>query len=324
MLEAKRAALNQNRSVIRGCYTDCGPQRDENEDACALPPAGADEERRGTALAAGDGVGGRAGGAAASRDAVNYLQAFFYAEGGSERHGARLQESVEAVNALNRFTQKRLGEVGTRLTTLVAAVVYRDRIWIANVGDSRAYLVRASNGEFRQLTEDHSQHNQRIKAGLGDDSDEQSERDGIITRAIGWDDDLQVDLYRCQWAPGDRLILCTDGLASLLPEVMAEIVLNHPPQEAAEALVLRANEEDGSDNSTAIVAAWQYPATTLASQVDLPPAPVSPSKSRPLYFVGSFVLGVLSTAILFVSVTMYFKNIIIILIGIIQLYFMFK
>lgn len=304
MLEPKTASLNQYGAVIRGSYTDRGRRRAENEDAYALPPAGVDEEQLGTLLVVADGVGGRACGAVASQDAVHYLQAFYYAKRGSGRYSTRLRESVEAVNAFNRFTQKHLEERGGRLTTLVAAVIYRDRIWIANVGDSRAYLVRVSNGELRQLTEDHSQHNQLIKAGLADESDEESQYDGIITRAIGLEDELQVDLYRCQWEPGDRLILCSDGLASLLPEVMAEIVLKHTPQEAAKALVFHANEEDGSDNSTAIVATWEAPFTAPLSQ----PVMASFSKKQFFYLVEGFILGFLSAVIWFLYFNSYTQH----------------
>ena len=290
MFESETRPLIMPSSVIRGSYTDRGPQREENQDACALPPVAVDEERLGTLLVVADGVGGRAGGAAASRDAVHYLQALYYAKSGSEQHDERLRQSVEMVNALNRLTQQRLGQTGGRLTTLVAAVVYHDRIWVANVGDSRAYLVRASNGQRRQLTEDHSQYNQLIKAGL---VDENLKSEGVITQAIGLKDQLQVDIYRYHWQPGDRLILCSDGLSSLRPEVMADMALNYAPQEAAQALVFRANVQDGSDNSTAIVAGWGSRSDKQKRQ------DVGPSWKRTFfYMVAGFLLGGVLSALL--------------------------
>ncbi|GIK40858.1 MAG: hypothetical protein BroJett011_46910 [Chloroflexota bacterium] len=235
--------------VSRGAHSDRGRQRSHNEDAYALPPPGADESARGTLLVVADGVGGLAGGAAASREAVHYLQALYYAQTGSDPLEDRLRECVQAVNLFNRAAQQRFDQSGQRLTTLVAAVVYNETIWVANVGDSRAYLVQAKDQQRRQLTEDHSFG----KTG----SDSPDEQAGAITQAIGLEEQCQVDIYRYQWQPGDRLILCSDGLAYLTAPVMVQLALHNSPQTAAEALVARANTEDGSDNSTAIVIGWE-------------------------------------------------------------------
>ena len=239
--------------VGRGAHSDRGQQRSHNEDAYALPPPGADEANCGTLLVVADGVGGLAGGAAASWEAVHYLQALYYAQTGPDPLGDRLRECVQAINLLNRAAQQWLGQTGQRLTTLVAAVVHNETIWVANVGDSRAYLVQASDQQRRQLTEDHS----FSKAGSAPQTDSADEQAGAITQAIGLEEQCQVDIYRYQWQPGDRLILCSDGLTCLTAPMMAQLVLHDPPQAAAEALVAQANTEDGSDNSTAIVVGWE-------------------------------------------------------------------
>ena len=280
--------------ISRGGSSDRGLQRERNEDAFALPSAGAEEARLGTLLVVADGVGGLPGGAAASWDAVHYLQALYYAGAGPDHPGDRLRRCVEMVNLLNRAAQQRLGQIGERLTTLVAAVVYNDYIWIANVGDSRAYLVQA-NATWRQLTEDHSV----TRTDQAGDPDQPRRRTGAITRAIGLEKRCQVDVYRYQWQPGDRLILCSDGLARLAIPAMAQTALHYPPQAAAEALIAQANKEDGSDNSTVVVASWE---NSPAPEVAQEKVRFQPQQSRSIWkslviFIMGLILGGVSTMV---------------------------
>lgn len=264
----------------RACYSDRGKQREHNEDACALPGNGADEVGLGTLLALADGTGGLPGGGAASQAAVNYLQAFYYAAAGPDHPADRLRSAFEAVNALSRLAQRQLGLEQGYLTTLVAAVILSDQVWVANVGDSRAYLIQAADRQIQQLTEDHSGHVRNVKAGLVQDDNPTSRHSGIITRAIGLQDSCQVDTYHYTWAPGDRLVLCSDGLAGLAADDFVAIVLEKPPASAAMELVGRAVQLDGSDNCTAVVAACQPPNFPMAAS----PAATHPDTmpSRPL------------------------------------------
>ncbi len=235
--------------------TSAGRLRSRNEDAWSLPASGADEANFGTLIVVADGVGGLEGGGEASREAVAYLQALYYAQMGTEHLGDRLRECVEAVNALNRLESARHPNPGAwRLTTLVAAVLAGEHLWVANVGDSRAYLVQAANRQRRQLTEDHSGQVRAAKAGLAGGGDLDPRANGLITRAVGLSDSCQVDLYHYTWSEGDALILCTDGLSSLDASEVSEITLGLDAAEAARALVEEAVARDGSDNCTAIVA----------------------------------------------------------------------
>jgi len=251
------ARLTRPGSVLsRACSTAVGPARQRNEDACSLPPDGSDEVRLGCLLAVADGVGGLPDGGQASQEAVNYLQALYYADSGPQHPADRLSACFEMVNAINRQSRKHPGIQEGRLTTLVAAVVLRDQIWVANVGDSRAYLVRAEDGQRHQLTEDHSERNRWVKAGLTNGLQINGNASSGITRAIGLEEHCQVDTYHYTWAPGDRLVLCSDGLACLNPEEMAVLANEGDVEQAADELVARAIEKDGSDNSTVIVSAW--------------------------------------------------------------------
>lgn len=252
--------------IQRACYSDPGKQDKQNEDACALPSPGVDETSLGTLLAIADGIGGLPGGGEASQEAVHNVQTLYYAAPNPDNLPDRLRQSVEQVNALNRLTQRQLGLEKGHLTTLVAAVIHTDQIWVANVGDSRAYLVKADGRHLIQLTEDHSGHVRNVKVGLVSNADLASRESGVITRAIGLQDDCQVDIYHYTWTPGDRLMLCSDGLSHLMPEVMISTILDDLPEKAAHDLVANAIEMDGSDNCTAVVAAW-----LLSDQSDFDP-----------------------------------------------------
>lgn len=251
------ARLTRPGSVLsRACSTAAGPARQRNEDACSLPPAGADEAHLGCLLAVADGVGGLPDGGKASREAVDYLQALYYADSGPQHPADRLSACFEMVNAINRQSRHHPGMQEGRLTTLVAAVVLRDQIWVANVGDSRAYLVKNEDGQRHQLTEDHSERNRWVKAGLTNGLLLNGHASSGITRAIGLEERCQVDTYHYTWTTGDRLVLCSDGLACLAPDEMAALASQGQVENAADELVARAVEKDGSDNCTVIVAAW--------------------------------------------------------------------
>lgn len=237
-------------------HTDPGRVRTQNEDACALPSPGADVDHLGILLTVADGVGGLSGGQAASQQAVTHLQALYYATSGQTHPGDRLREAVEGVNALNRLTQRREGFTTGYLTTLIATLLQDEQVWVANVGDSRAYLIQARARQRRQLTEDHSSHVRLVKAGILTTQDDPGDTKRTITRAIGLSDQCQVDIYHYTWQPGDALVLCSDGLASVPDQEMIEWTLNLPSALAAKTLVERAVQLDGGDNTTAIVARW--------------------------------------------------------------------
>lgn len=271
--EASRTAAAG--AVQRACFSVAGPQRLENEDACSLPPPGADEARLGVLLALADGVGGLPGGAESSRAAVSYLQALYYASEGPAQPPERLRRCVEAVNALNRLAHHQEGGEEGYLTTLVAAVLLNEQVWVANVGDSRAYLFQSPAGQGFQLTEDHSGRVQILKSGLHGSEEAAQAAGSGITRAIGLTARCQVDIYHYTWSPGDCLVLASDGLASLSPEAMAAIALENPVQEAARLLVQAAARLDGSDNASAVAARWE---PSGAAQ-GFPSRPVSPETS---------------------------------------------
>jgi serine/threonine protein phosphatase PrpC len=139
-------------------------------------------------------------------------------------------------------------------TTAVSILIDGKTSYIAHVGDSRAYLVRQDKVE--QLTEDHSFVARQIKAGVLTAEEARSHRmRNVIYRSLGYQEDVEVDVQVREVQPGDRFLLCSDGLSGHVeaPEIF-DYLTQYGPQEAARRLVDLACERGGEDNITVIVA----------------------------------------------------------------------
>jgi protein phosphatase len=225
-----------------------------------------------------DGMGGYAGGEVAAEIAAEVVGQRFADE--STARGL-----TEAVQFANRTIFERGGQPGLEGmgTTLVAAAIVTtaggERLLIANVGDSRGYLLR--DGVLRQLTEDHSVAAELVRMGRIEE-DEEVEHPGrhVLTRALGVAIDVVPDVVELEPRDGDRLLLCSDGLSNELGEPELHLLLEvGEPSDAARALVAAANAHGGLDNITAVVAdvADVAPASTSAP-VEVPAAaPVAAS-----------------------------------------------
>lgn len=173
-------------------------------------------------LVAADGVGGIPGGEVASRTAVDTLAEALRAAG-DEPPDAALRRAFAAANNAVRAGQH--GDLARMSTTLVAAIVGDGVAWVANLGDSRAYLV--ADGEARQLTLDHSWVEEGIRSGeLAPDDPLVALNRHVITRAIGLDASAAVDVFGpIDVAPGSVLLLCTDGLHGVLDDrAIADVI----------------------------------------------------------------------------------------------------
>jgi serine/threonine protein phosphatase PrpC len=147
------------------------------------------------------------------------------------------------------------GRNHTAGTTCTAIAMLPEVIHIAHAGDSRAYLL--SGGVFRQLTDDHSVVGEMVRKGmLSKEAAVRHPHRNVITKAVGLRGELDVDIMESvPVAPGDRMLLCSDGLYSMLGDKeIAEITANGTPDKVCKRLVKRAKEEGGSDNITVIVA----------------------------------------------------------------------
>lgn len=224
-----------------GSRTDIGCLRDHNEDSLVVTPP---------LFAVADGMGGHAAGEVASEIAVRVL---------SERapehpDGVALGRAVEEANrAVIQAAHEGRGRQGMG-TTMTAAMLEGERLVIAQVGDSRAYLLH--QGKLQQLTRDHSLMADMIEAGqLTPEEARTHPQRSVITRALGSDAHLQPDIYEINVETGDRLLICSDGLSGMVFDDGIESTMRRiqDPQRCASQLVNEAIAAGGHDNVTVIV-----------------------------------------------------------------------
>ena len=232
-----------------GSRTDVGCMRDHNEDSLLVAPP---------LFAVADGMGGHAAGEVASEIAITVL-------GEKAPHtpdAAALGRAVEDANrAVILAANEKRGRAGMG-TTMTAAVLQKDRLVIAQVGDSRAYLLH--QGRLQQLTRDHSLMADMIEAGrLTPEEARTHPNRSVITRALGSDPRMVPDLYEITVETGDRLLLCSDGLSSMVEDSAIESTLarTRDPQRCASMLVNEAIAAGGYDNVTVVV-------VDVAGQID--------------------------------------------------------
>ncbi|GAB4112195.1 MAG: protein phosphatase 2C domain-containing protein [Roseiflexaceae bacterium] len=226
--------------------TDVGRTRDHNEDNFGLGE-GHQVESLGYLFVVCDGMGGHAAGEVASQIGVEMVIRAYYETEGDDRADA-LDRAFDRAN-LSIHAEGR-GSMGT---TGVAALVYRDVLYVANVGDSRAYLIRG--GAIHQITRDHSLVSDQIAAGLitAEQARTLNYRN-VITRALGYQPDVAIDMFRWPLQPGDRIVLSSDGLHGLVEdEEIRQHVSDQPIEAAVDALIALANERGGTDNITLII-----------------------------------------------------------------------
>jgi protein phosphatase len=226
--------------------TDVGKTRDHNEDSFGVGPA-EQAERLGELLVVCDGMGGHAAGEVASKIGVDTILSIYYGEASEDRAHV-LEQAFEQANEL--IYARGNGSMGT---TGVAALLLHDALHIANVGDSRAYLIR--DGEIRQISRDHSFVGDQVAAGLiTADQARSSPHRNVITRALGYQSGVTVDLFRWPLQIDDIIVLCSDGLHGLVSDAeIARIAGEATPDDAVHELIDLANSRGGTDNITVAI-----------------------------------------------------------------------
>ena len=243
--------------------TDVGRKREKNEDSFLV------DEKQGLFLVA-DGMGGHLGGEFASQMAVRTIGESLrklaedaeatLSAGQTERYdpGEQLKFSI-------RLASQRIFREATRSpnlrgmgTTVVGLLIREKKGYIANVGDSRAYLIRGS--EIHQLTVDHSLVTEQLQAGFITPAEVKNHRlKNIITRSVGFQDDVEIDLMVRDLEEGDRFLLCSDGLTNMISnEEIVKIASRSKapnPKVVCEKLIEQANRKGGDDNVSAIFVA---------------------------------------------------------------------
>jgi len=242
--------------------TDVGLKRDENEDSYLV-------DEKNCVFIVADGMGGHAAGNLASRVAVEGICAYFQRLNPSSSaqifpYGSnpdlsetanKIANAVSAANDKIRQIAGRNEQLSGMGTTVVCAVLDDRLITIGNVGDSRAYLFRQSG--YRQITEDHSWVNEQLRKKLITAEDARTHPwRNVITRALGSRESIEVDIFEERVRGGDQILLCSDGLSSMVDDVsMFEILTDAgtTQEEKCDRLIEEAKKAGGSDNITLIL-----------------------------------------------------------------------
>jgi protein phosphatase len=256
--------------------SDVGRQRNQNEDRfLASPPI----------FVVADGLGGQEAGEVAATIVVDLIERAL-----AQGDATRLDALLEAANGAIRDAAGTPDHAG--MATTCTALRLSDGVaQIAHIGDSRAYRLRA--GQLEQLTSDHTLVAQMVREGIvGETEAELDDRRHVLTQALGSNRSVRIDAIQVDVQPGDRFLLCSDGLSGQVAdrEIAAILTRDGDPGLAADELVERANAAGGVDNVTVIVVDAGGAATTM-STANTPGRHVSPVAVATL--AAAFLLAVL-------------------------------
>lgn len=296
--------------ITLGFASDVGLQRKINEDSFTIftpfpgevNPSGFD-----AVLCVADGMGGEAAGEIASALATSRIREWFTSGAYLQWQGMAAPEAdpipgllKHAIVRINReiYTQSRNNATLRGMgSTIVVALLKKDHLYLAHLGDSRGYRIR--NNAIARLTVDHSWVERQVQEGLitAEEALHHPQRN-IITKSLGVEDDVEPDITALQLMVGDQLLLCSDGLCGRVPDsVLLETVLAaEGPQDACTKLVEVANRLDGSDNITVVLARVGLKEQPEATH-DTQPVIITPAQTTRLKFLTlaiGFMVGLLA------------------------------
>lgn len=232
--------------------TDTGRIRTSNQDSYAIG-----ELPSGAWAVVCDGMGGHSGGNVASAMAVEVIEDRIKSNVRASMSELSVKNMLESAivtaNADIFDRSQKEAQLSGMGTTAVVAVCMGSRAIIANVGDSRCYLLRGDT--VSQITKDHSLVQELVDAGTITADEAQHHRmKNIITRALGLEDDVMIDFFDTDFLSGDKLLLCSDGLTNHVPdEKLSSIISANEAFDYSDKLIKEANENGGTDNITAVV-----------------------------------------------------------------------
>ena len=232
--------------------TDAGLVRQHNEDRAIVCDPGEElGSKMGYLIALADGMGGHAAGEVAAALALRELVNRYYSFEGELEPDRILKAVIAEVNAEVYEAAQTRPDLNTMGTTLVCAVMKDNWLWIANVGDSRAYLIRG--GIALRLTKDHSWVEEQ---GLTEEEAKRTPFRSAITRSIGTSPIVEVDVFSELLQPRDVVLLCSDGLTKHVPGTVIgkQVAHSHELRKACLSLVQAAKKEGGTDNITVVAA----------------------------------------------------------------------
>ena len=265
-----------------GVKTDLGRVRENNEDKFDFYEVSDPTmlATRGNVYAVADGMGGHAAGQIASEMALKNVITSYY-NSPTEDIPTSLLESITFANEQIHNLSVAVHERSGMGTTLTVTVVVEDRVYVGQVGDSRAYLIR--DDAIRQITFDHSFVAEQVRAGIMTEEEaESSPYRNIITRSMGTQYNVEPDVFVEEAIPGDIWVLCSDGLTGHVKDDEIRLVAStQSPCETARQLIELANSRGGRDNITVfcfhILELWRDPtAPPMAPVPTLQSAPTTP------------------------------------------------
>lgn len=235
--------------------TDIGKQRTINQDYIFVSqePVG----NLPNLFIVADGMGGHRAGDVASRLTVNTFVTYV-TESEDCNPITLIDEAIRTAN------QQLVKEAATSPdyegmgTTIVAATIVDQTVYIANVGDSRLYLI---NDTIKQISRDHSLVEEMVSMGeLKEENARQHRKKNIITRAIGAERQVVPDFFEIEYEPGDKLLMCSDGLTNMVEDVVIKHIVNshEDTKQVVETLIQQANENGGSDNISVVLIQMDY------------------------------------------------------------------
>lgn len=230
--------------------TDVGVKRTMNQDSlfCCDSPVGS---FRNLYIVA-DGMGGHRAGDYASRLCIDSMVSMV--KGSDSKTPVTIfEEAVAYANQTVYHAAQKKQEYEGMGTTMVACTLQGDTLYVANIGDSRLYLLQKG---IQQITTDHSLVEEMVKIGNITESEARVHpQKNIITRALGIDEEVQADYFEVRVQPSDIVLLCSDGLTNMVEDDEIEYIIHHSEslEEAGNALIEKANANGGSDNITAVL-----------------------------------------------------------------------
>ncbi|MCA9899914.1 MAG: Stp1/IreP family PP2C-type Ser/Thr phosphatase [Ardenticatenaceae bacterium] len=296
--------LDHITAVLR---TDTGQVRGHNEDFVSYwEPSNAKEEaQHGWLYIVADGVGGADAGEVASELTSDRTIQHYLNHPNEADWGQRLLNAMQSANTeLRQYVLER-NDNSRMATTMVAAVLQENHAYIANVGDSRGYLWR--NGRIQQITKDQSLVAKLVEEGaITEEEALFHPRRNVILYSLGSERSPQIDLFEQDLEPGDRLLLCSDGLTRhVLDEEIALVLSENEPAAATEILINRANERGGEDNISVAIVQYAEQTAVLpqksarAATVSLVTAAPAQAANRSALWIYTLTLGLVQTALIF-------------------------
>ena len=228
--------------------TDTGRVRSHNEDSVTIVKNATGEHL----MIVADGMGGHAAGDFASRYAISVVIDFIRKSTVVNPISLLRRALVYASNELFKEADKDKDKMGMG-TTMVVAVVVDKKLYVANIGDSRLYLI---NDDIKQITMDHSLVEELIRSGqLERNKGRNHPEKNIITRAMGSRDEAMPDFFEINIAEGDKILLCSDGLSNMVEDdEIRDIIQDYSSlDDAVSSLISRANYYGGNDNISVII-----------------------------------------------------------------------